>query len=143
MNIKTLERAIQRLNKKSAKKSTSDAGPKEPHVYKSFYKHRYDDTRAREAALAEEHPPGPVKHLPVPDVEREPIDWVRFMAIMSCMIDPQVGDIVRTKKYAQPLEVLKVDPVKREVGTKQASNPLPNVTETHKFTEVQPYKKEG
>lgn len=58
-------------------------------------------------------------------------------------LDPQVGDIVRTKKFSQPLEVVKIDRDKREAGTKPQGNPLPNVTETHKFTELQPYREEG
>ena len=58
-------------------------------------------------------------------------------------LDPQLGDIVRTKKFSQPLEVIKIDRVMRVAGTKPAKSPLPNITEIHKFTELQPYRKEG
>jgi hypothetical protein len=64
-------------------------------------------------------------------------------AYHAAHMDPEVGDIVRTKKYAQPLEVLKVNRDRQEVGTRPKGNPLPNITETHKFSEVEPCRKDS
>jgi len=57
-------------------------------------------------------------------------------------VDPQQGDVVREKKYAQPLEVVRIDPPSREAEVVPQGKPtapkrwLP-------FEELQPYKKEG
>jgi hypothetical protein len=56
--------------------------------------------------------------------------------------DPKVGDIVREKKYAQPLEVTRVLPPLRQVETAPQTNP--NGPKTwHDYDNVIPYKKEG
>ncbi len=58
------------------------------------------------------------------------------------MSDPVPGDIVREKKYAQPLEVIQVYPPKREVQTQPQGKPeAPK--KWQKMDDVIPYKKEG
>ncbi len=58
------------------------------------------------------------------------------------MSDPIPGDIVREKKYAQPLEVVFTNPPMREALTHPQGNP-DGKRKWHRFEELQPYKKEG
>ncbi len=56
--------------------------------------------------------------------------------------DPEPGDIVREKKYAQPLEVTRTWPDWRQVEVVPQEKPTAP-KRVLKFDEVQPYKKEG
>lgn len=56
--------------------------------------------------------------------------------------DPKEGDIVREKKYAQPLEVTKVMPAEKKVEVIPQGKPTAP-KKVVKFDEIQPYKKEG
>jgi hypothetical protein len=59
--------------------------------------------------------------------------------------DPKEGDIVRERKYAQPLEVTRVYPPARQAEV-QPLNPKMEPAgpkRWHKCDELVPYKKEG
>ncbi len=58
------------------------------------------------------------------------------------MSDPVPGDIVREKKYAQPLEVIQVFPPTRRLETQPQGQPnAPKKWDD--YDNVIPYKKEG
>jgi len=77
-------------------------------------------------------------------------DVARFLAIVETNHittfdltnngDPKEGDIVREKKYAQPLEVVRVDPEFRQAEVVPQGKPAPK--RTVPFEELKPYKKE-
>lgn len=57
------------------------------------------------------------------------------------MADPEVGDIVREKKYAQPLEVVKTVPYTRELEARPLTSP-DAPSKRLDYDDVVPYKKE-
>lgn len=58
------------------------------------------------------------------------------------MSDPMPGDIVREKKYSQPLEVIQVYPPRKELQTQPQGQPT-SPKKWQKYDDVVPYKKEG
>lgn len=58
------------------------------------------------------------------------------------MADPIPGDIVREKKYAQPLEVTRIHPPTREAEVRPQNQPNVQPKWT-KFEKLQPYRKES
>lgn len=57
------------------------------------------------------------------------------------MADPKAGDIVREKKYAQPLEVTRLVPYTRELEARPLDRPLVTPKRLN-YDDVIPYKKE-
>ncbi len=56
--------------------------------------------------------------------------------------DPEPGDIVREKKYAQPLEVTRTWPDWRQAEVVPQAEPTKKKRYL-RFEEIEPYKKEG
>lgn len=69
--------------------------------------------------------------------------WANVIALIDAIqSQPEEGDIVREKKYAQPLEVTKVMPNEKKVEVVPQAQPAAP-KKVLKFDEIQPYKKEA